>query len=535
MIKTIAYDWYIKAIRKIDWKLLLFLVLFLDVKLFIKVLAIAVIYLLRFNFHFGFRLHRSRLPWFYPVVIVVAFFNLVLYALYSNTNYDIAFATGIFLWMLCILAIHQIRLFVEILDIETIHNTLIAFFFINALVSLANLLHIIIETGALNPYQYQGMFQKYFIGTGDHIRGISFDTSTTNAIINSFGIVYFLQSKKMMMVLLCMIIMLLTGSNLTNILTIIVLIYLFIKKSTREQKSIITMCLFMFVIFMSKISPQNHEYARGMFNHFFLKGTNKNSKTKPDTTLTPAEQKQKLAQAYIDNEYAALQKQNKLAAIMQNNAGTKPSVPEANINAPEYQNRNDTTALQKELISFVKEKNINLSVFFTNDGSSTLPGKLISMQQTALFLQQHPWKIFTGTGIGNFSSKLAFRITSLNIAGSYPAKYFYLDSDFAKNHLAVFLYYFTRQRELHSIVNTPDSVYNHLAGEYGLAGIIAFLFFYIGFFVNRIKKIADIIPYLFIMLSAFAIGYWFEQLSIVPVFELIIFLNIKEQEQPVTT
>jgi hypothetical protein len=52
------------------------------------------------------------------------------------------------------------------------------------------------------------MYQKYFIGTGDHIRGITFDTSTTNAVLNAFGIVYFLLRKQMVMALLCMAVLL---------------------------------------------------------------------------------------------------------------------------------------------------------------------------------------------------------------------------------------------------------------------------------------------------------------------------------------
>jgi hypothetical protein len=535
MKKSLLYNSLKTAIQKIDWKLLLFLLLFLDVKMIVKIFAVIIIYLLRFNFRFSYKTIKSRLPWFYIIVIAIAFLNLMVYKLYPDSNYDIAFITGISFWLLCILAVHQIKLSVENSDTQIIHNTLIAFFAINVIVSFGNLLQIIIETGAINPYRYQGLFQKYFIGTGDNIRGVSFDTSTTNAIINAFGVIYFLKRKELLMVLLCMIILLLTASNVTNILILAALTYMFIFKSTREQKSMIAICFFLFVIFMAKISPQNNEYAEGLFKRFLVKKENTVVPAKLDTSIkitqTPQEQKQKQAKDNLDSEYYVLQKQKKVATLIPRIPVVKPSVPVPNINSREYQNPNDTTQLQRELISFAKQKHLDSAVFNIKDNWHRTPGKFIAMKQTWLFLKQHPWKIFTGDGIGNFSSKLAFRVAALKIAGSYPAKYVYINNDFLQNHLVVFLYYFTKQAELHSIANTPDSTYNQLAGEYGLAGFVAFLVFYIGFFMKSIKTISEAVPFLFIMMAAFGMGYWFEQLSIVPVFELLMFLHIKENEQ----
>ncbi|HXB45041.1 MAG TPA: hypothetical protein VNV85_13325 [Puia sp.] len=504
----------------------------MNVKLIVKIFAIAFIYLLRFNFRFDFKLRQSRLPMFYVIVMATGLLNLALYRLYPNLNYDIGFIGGIFYWLLCILAIHQIKLTVENSGTEIIQNTLIAFFVINAAFSMANLLQIIFETGAINPYQYQGMFQKYFIGTGDNIKGLTFDTSTTNAFLNAFGIVYFLQRKEMRMVLLSMAILLLTGSNLTSILITVVLVYLFVFNSTRDQKSIIAICIFLFVIFMAKVSPQNHQYAESLI----IKGLTKKQPSiaveKTNSIASPEEQKQKLAQAYLDSEYCKMQMQSKAAAPIPNSAGSKPFVPAPNINSPPYQNRNDTTQQQKELIHFVKQKKLDSSVLTIKDGWYTTPGKVIAMMQTVTFFKQHPWKFITGNGMGNFSSKLAFRVTGLNIAGYYPARYAYLNPDFNENHLTIFLYYFARQAELHSVVNTPDSTYDQLAGEYGLAGIAAFLLFYVGFFLKRTNDFSFSIAYLIIMLSAFATGYWFEQLSIVPIFELLMFLNVKQNAKP---
>ena len=132
---------------------------------------------------------------------------------------------------------------------------LLVFFIINAIVSLLNIGLIIFKTGEINPYTYQGEYQKYFIGTGDFIKGITFDTSNTNAVLSAIGVIYFLIRKNPFMTLLCMAILLLTCSNFLNIILGLILILLFIFKSSRDQKSIIAVCFMFLVVFMVKVSP----------------------------------------------------------------------------------------------------------------------------------------------------------------------------------------------------------------------------------------------------------------------------------------
>jgi hypothetical protein len=110
-----------------DWKLLLFLLLFLDVKLAVKVPAIIIIYLLQFDFKFGFSLKNSRLPLFYLLVIAIAFINLVLNLNSADPRYLLVFFNGVLFWLMCILAIHQVKLAVENNTAVTIHNTILLF------------------------------------------------------------------------------------------------------------------------------------------------------------------------------------------------------------------------------------------------------------------------------------------------------------------------------------------------------------------------------------------------------------------------
>jgi hypothetical protein len=454
------------------------------------------------------------------IIPVIACFDLITYALFFNLRYDFVFLTGLCFWAICLLATNQLKQFSEKLSREVILNTLTLFFILNAALSLINLLSIIAETGSLNPFQYQGLYQKYFIGTGDYIRGISLDTSNTNAFINAFGILYFLRNEKYSMTLLCMCILLLTGSNLANSLLIISLIY-FALNSSREQKSIISICLFLFILFIAKISPQNQEYAMGIVEKFLPK---ENTAIAAASLPASEEQRKQYAKNAINSEYTILQKEGLLANIIATSPGPKPIIPMPDINGPVYQSKNDSGTQRLILINYSRQNHLDTIFSSVKDSWQKKSGKLISFQQTVAYFKTHHWQIPTGTGMGQFSSKLAFRSTALNIAGGFPKECTYASKAFLSNHLAVFLYFFTKQKELHSVANTPDSVYNQLMGEYGLAGILALLIFYFGYFLKG-RDLRITIPYIILLSGAFAFGYWFEQLSIVPLFELLLFSN----------
>lgn len=528
-----------KTINYVDWKLLLFLMLFLNVKLPVKIPAIILIYLLRFNFRFGFSFKNSRLPLFYFLIIGISFLGLLINHSYDGYNYLAVFLTGIGFWLLCILAIHQVKLAVEHNDTHIIHNTILVFFVINAIFSSYNIAHIIWETGAFNPYKYQGQYQKYFIGTGDYIRGITFDVSSTNAVLNAFGVIYFLTRKKTLMVLTCMAVLLLTGSNFINIMLLCVLAFLFVFNSTRDQKSLMVVCQMFLVVFMAKISPENNKYAIWTFKQTFHLRQADNA---PIAINTPAgvrpgieEARQKIAKHYLDSLGAAIASRRKINTPV-NLALLNLPVTEAgrvfitkpDINTRPYQSRTDTDAEQRRLIEFINGHKTSLPISGKEKFKPGLPGKVISLSQTALFLRQHPAKIALGDGVGNFSSKLAFRATGLGFAGGFPLNRVYINKDFLVNHLDVYLNFFSRRTGLHSLVNSPNSVYNQLLAEYGLLGLLAFAIYYLWFFARHFKKLTYGIPLLLIIVAVFFIDYWFEQLSVLVFFELMLLLNIKE-------
>jgi hypothetical protein len=522
--------------KTIDWKLLLFLVLFLNVKLVVKLAAIALIYLLQFNFKLDFKIRNSRLSIFYLVVIGIAVFNWILAAGFTNINYTIAFLTGTFFWTLCILAMHQLKLCVEQSSEAVIHRTIIAYFLLNALISISTYVIIVIKTGAINPYLYQGEYQKYFIGTGDYIKGISFDTSTTNAVLNGFGVIYFLSKKNVKMMMLCMIILLMTGSNITNFLLAAVLLLMFIFRTDRDQKSLVFVCLLLLVIFLAKVSPQNNSYVStylgNIINSEDKKPTVENLSPitlRPDNTLTAEERNEKIATLYLDSLYRLRNDmENKVivhpAALVQ-----KTEIPTADINSAPYQHKSIITPVEDNMKQFIQLHSNELTLSTNENYHSKLPGKIIAYKQTFDFFKQNPLKIISGTGTGNFSSKLAFKTTGLNIAGGYPQQFIYINEPFLKHHLDLYLSYFTKPDGFHSIANNPNSVYDQLLSEYGLLGLSAFIIFYLGFFLKNFKKLSYGIPLIFFLSGIFFADYWFEQLSIVVFFELLLFLNMKEE------
>lgn len=522
--------------------LLLFLLLFLNVKMLAKVAAVIILLILNRKMFLERSIYQQRFIWFYCSMIVIASINLLLHISSASINYFIVVSAGIFFWLMCIVAAALNYWFVLKTDSRKLHITISLFFLLNAVVTIGQLLFIMWDAGSLNPYSYQGIYQKYFISTGDFLTGISFDVSNTNALINSFGVIYFLFRNKMKMVLFCMAVLLLTASNFTNILVTAGLLFVFIFKSTWNQKAAILTCFFLLIIFMVKISPQNNSYAANAYKKIFHKKNDSVSvkenapSQKPVNSVLTKRKKEKSTILFSNGfkEAGTQEIQKKYSTVLSFSAVSfKKNLVASNayIHTAFFQRRKDSTQAQKKLLAFGHQTSSSFDMTGRKIMESNLPGKVIAAQQTFHYLKNNPEKILFGKSTGTFSSKLAFRTTGLGIAGSYPQKLSYINKDFLSNHLNLYLVYFSKDMELHSVINSPDSVYDQIIAEYGLAGVVSFILLYIGFFVKNIKRFTYGIPLLLIMLGAFGIEYWFEQLSVVILFELLMLLNIKETKE----
>jgi hypothetical protein len=84
----------------------------------------------------------------------------------------------------------------------------------------------------------------------------------------------------------------------------------------------------------------------------------------------------------------------------------------------------------------------------------------------------------------------------------------------------------------HSTLNAPNSVANQLLGEYGFVGVLLFLVFYLWYFLKRYKYLTYgriILPLMMVFLMT---DYWFENLSVMIIFEAMILLDLQKKVLP---
>ncbi|QEM09587.1 hypothetical protein [Mucilaginibacter rubeus] len=524
-----------------DWRMLIFLLLFINVHIPFKIVALLFVYISRFNFQFGFKLRNSRLPLFYLLVFPIAIIAAIVNKNFINLYYIPVFGWALICWALALLAIHQVKLMVDGSDTETIYRTLIIFFIINAVFSAANLGHIMWITKSINPYAYMGMHQRYFINTGDDVMGISFDISSTNAVLCAFGVFYFIYKRNLAMMIVCMSTLVLTYSNLISILFLLTLAFIFIFKTTRNQKSMIVVALMIYIVSMAKISPQNGKYL----NEVTASALRENRPEKQTATMSDAtsrttnvlsrdERRRKFAQNYLDSLSTIKARQEKLNELDKKIKGLPLTdygrlyIPEPNTHFAEFYNTGEMTPDRQQLLDCIAIHRDQLPLCHVEPFLPALPGKITGTVQTFDYLVAHPLKSIAGLGPGNFSSKIAFRAAGAGIRGDYPKNYIYINPAFMHNHLDLYLSFFSKNAEFRSVRNNPYSTYDQILSEYGILGLLALIIFYIGFFARNYKKLNYGLPILMMVAGIFFLDYWFEQLSVLVVFELMLFLNIKE-------
>lgn len=528
--------------RLINCPLLIFIILVLNVKLVVKIVAVILFALLHRKDISIKQFFGQRYLYFYFGMIGIGIINFCLQYKHITTVYFFTVAIGISFWLMSAVIAYLIYIAVKKEGSDKLHATVSLFFLLHIAVIFLNLLRIIVETGSINPYTYQGLNQKYYISTGDFIMGITFDSPVTTAVIAASGLLYFLYRKKFLLSVACMAALLVIASNFTNLVLIAVFIFAFIFYTNKVQKSFIIIYIAMLVVFMGKISPQNNEHVGRIFYHVINKPYDlpkvipiplSQLKKEPDSVLNFEQRREKLAQNYIDSINAERLGVNFIAQESEMAKKIAVAVPA----------KKDITFYQFHESEGVKEKINRYANFLAEsydkaqkDSLKKLydwnkPGKWIAGKELFNFFKQHPFKILTGNGIANFSSRLAFKATLLNTSGSYPAKLKYINPDFLYNHLYAYLYYHSQDQSKHEASNTPDAVYYQVAGEYGVAGLCCLLFFYFGFFLRRINTMSFGLPLLLLLGGAFFAEYWFEQFSIVIVFELLFFIDIKDMRR----
>jgi len=512
-----------QALAVTDLRLLVFLILFLNVSMAAKLGALFLMYLSRPNFKFGLR--KKRLPLFYPAMMLLCILQFAIHHSWSTSSFLVS-ALGIGYWAICFLVVHQVKLSIEA-DARRTENALTAFFILNCIVSAWQLVMTMLDSGSINPYTYEGMDLKYHTSTGDYIKGILFDTSNANMIINAFALFYFLRRQRYILSLLALIVALLATSNLGNLILLFFLLYIILIDQTKLHKLIALCFIGVMVIFLAKVSPNN-------FLYFYNKaGTILSTKKPSRQEAAPVAPPASIAPQMTEEQYLShyINELEKKQAATEEITIRKQQLSELQKPRPLKKDSSYTGTLQSRhdyLIAYA-QKTFNDTVLYHT--SSKIPGKLIAMQQTLHYTCSSPLNLLLGAGPGNFSSKLAFKVSGIDVYGHFPKQYAYISPPFKDNHLRLFCYYFLMPPAEHSVINTPNSVFNQLLGEYGLIGLALFLLLYVWFFARHYRWLNAGKIILPMFLAFLFTEYWFEQFSVVVLFEAVLLLEIQTMHQ----
>jgi hypothetical protein len=288
------------------------------------------------------------------------------------------------------------------------------------------------------------------------------------------------------------------------------------------------------VVFMVKVTPSNLSY--------FIGSAKKLNKTDITNKSIQANKLRALNTDSLIRLYVALR-----------NLRDNPPNPQTKEISEEIYNINETkrkirskikTLTQNiEFDNQIKNKHIALMEFSREvfgdsitaggvDGinRSAAMGKPVSFIQTLNYSKQNVKNFFFGAGPGNFSSKFAFRALGLGTDGQWPKRFIYRSDEFTDNHLKLWLYYQLQPPAEHSTLNAPNSIANQLLGEYGFIGVTLFFFFYLWYFLKRYKLFSYgrvILPLMMVFLMT---DYWFENLSVMIIFEAMMLIDLQNKD-----
>ena len=508
--------------KSTDLLFLLFLLMMLYVSLAVKLAALVLIFFYRRDFKI---VKLKELPLFYVGMMLYVIFQLA-FNFQLGLNYNLLAALSFVFWSASFLVLYQIRYTIKTQGVERVENALKWFFICNAAITCINLLRIIIEIRDINPYTFDSLNFKYFASTGDYLRGITFDISTVNNIINSFGILFFLYRSKYPLSILCFLVSMFTTSNVGNIMLLFLFLYILVFDRSLWHKSIVVCYIAFMLVFVVKISPSNLNYLNNQISSIF------HLKKK-------ILQKHYEDHSYKDNliEKYANQKKAKILSGFDNYKNVVERIVETEQGTLKKKRKADSVCIKDE--GRLRDKYLNIYTQFYGDTLAAseqayykkYPGKLLSFIETINAVKKSNKTLVMGYGADNFSSKLAFKATNIAIAGKYVDKLAYVSPQFRENHLKLTLRYYLEPISEHSMINFPNSVFNQLLGDYGIIGLALFFILYVGFFLKRFKQLTYGKLLLPLCLAFLLTDYWFESLTILIIFEVMMFIDLAEEDK----
>ena len=160
-------EWFKKLVSQLDWKVLLFLILVLNVKLVVKIAAIILCIIISGKTLPVKNIFRQRYLFFYFGMIGIGLINLILQYRVIQFPYVMVSAMGTLFWILAALAAYLSFHLTQKTEWNKLNTSVTFFFLIHIGLIFLRLILIMLETGAINPYTYKGFNQKYYLSTGD--------------------------------------------------------------------------------------------------------------------------------------------------------------------------------------------------------------------------------------------------------------------------------------------------------------------------------------------------------------------------------
>lgn len=430
----------------------------------------------------------KKIPAFYILLPAIEVFKFFLLDSDFSLGHTTQFMVGMLYWtcslFLCVLIYKRI----EHTNAIKIVRSLKFFTIINFSVSLIQYIKICIIEGVINPYN-TGHHHPYGVSSGDLITGLLGGVHLSNVFISLILILFYVHKRDNLFIILSLIPLLLCGSNFGSMLLLFCLaIYFLVSKEKLYAFKTSAFIFLIIIAFYWIITPFNAYHTFAKIQSFVT-------------------QKPVVDEAYqqdVDN-----------ATLENYKMGIK--------------DKGMLSKAQKETIDRMeKREGLILYDFFTKAGKKT------SYQQTINFLKSDPKYLLFGSGLGRFSSNIAFNFSGI-VDNSAMNRLFptYQSQLFEKNHKSIYAYMKTTHVIFHSESNKPFSSYNQLFGEYGLVGFMLFFVGYVLYFFKRVDKRTYSIPILIALLFTLNLNYFFEALNLFLFFEVIMFLNIKEKLQNV--
>lgn len=396
-------------------------------------------------------------PWFYLLLPAMECLRLLFFNRDFSAGHLWSFGIGTSYWLMAYFAFLIVRFRVQSHKLITITRSLEAWFFINLAVSLYQLFAVMYHAQSLNPYGLSDL--AYGNSTGDFIKGVVRAPCYINMFINSFFAVWFLFRKAWRNALLATLVCCLTTTNFANIIFLPILIVLLFVLKEKKARFTLFGAVGIFVLFSILFSSGNVTYLKDSMGNV--------SVSKMTISAADADTSNKSFKADSARKESA-----RITALYEPIA--KPN------------------------------------------------GKMLSWKETWAFANSSIGHALFGAGMGNFSSLLAIRTAHLYAhehSRFYEHVPQYIHPAFRANHYKIMAAVYSLPDGYHSARHMPHSFPNKILGEYGIVGVLIFVFGYVWYFIKRGAAKGF---FLFIMLLTGGylwFDYLFEYLSVMVFFE----------------